>query len=373
MVAVNHRLRAPRSRISHGSTSQSLRNREPHTVAFHSPQLSAKDIAKLLVDVGEIGRRQLMAAETICLNSDCRRSVLDVLIVQGAVSPQVVDFFRHQFPMLKSTPNSAHLGLILRSAGMLTARQEAEILRYQRMNPRLRFGEIAIAFGYCKPRAIAFFLKHLFTSGRTISRPPHSSIGCRVKRLIDVVGALIGLTATAALFIPLAIAIQMDSPGPILYSQVRLGLRGKPFRLWKFRSMVQGADIAKKQLKSETNGQFFKRKDDPRVTRVGKFIRKTSLDEFPQFWNVLVGDMSLVGTRPPTPVEAKEYEGWHWKRLNVKPGITGEWQVNGRSQIVDFDDVVKLDIRYQKQWSIKYDIALLFKTIGAIVTCKGSY
>ncbi len=200
----------------------------------------------------------------------------------------------------------------------------------------------------------------------------HPAVTSKAKRLIDIAGALVGLTITAVIAVPLAIAIQIDNPGPILYSQIRCGLRGKPFRIWKFRSMVSNADKLKHLVNNEAKGGIFKNKNDPRVTRVGRFLRKTSLDEFPQFWNVLMGDMSLVGTRPPTVDEVIGYKRHHWERLNVKPGITGEWQANGRSNVIDFEDVVKMDVAYQKNWSLGYDLQLIGKTILVVLKKQGA-
>jgi lipopolysaccharide/colanic/teichoic acid biosynthesis glycosyltransferase len=202
---------------------------------------------------------------------------------------------------------------------------------------------------------------------------PHRSTQSSRKRLIDVLGAIIGLAVLALLFIPVVIAIHLDNPGPIFYSQVRYGLRGRTFRMTKFRSMVVNADALKHQVKNEAQGLVFKNSQDPRVTSVGRFLRKTSLDEFPQFWNVLVGDMSLVGTRPPTSDEVKRYEGHHWKRLAVKPGITGEWQVNGRSSVLDFEAIVDLDLRYQERWTVLYDLSLIFRTVLVVFTGRGAY
>ncbi len=145
---------------------------------------------------------------------------------------------------------------------------------------------------------------------------------------------------------------------------------GKRFRIWKFRSMVANASLVKDQVQNKVKGPFFKNENDPRITKVGRFIRKTSLDEFPQFWNVLKGDMSLVGTRPPTPNEVEKYEVHHKQRLDVKPGLTGEWQVKGRSKIVDFEEVVHLDLQYQKNWSLFYDLQLIFNTIGVVFSKK---
>ena len=201
---------------------------------------------------------------------------------------------------------------------------------------------------------------------------PHRSTSSVFKRLVDIVGGLAGLVILALLFVPLAIVIKLDSPGPILYAQERYGLMGRPFRIYKFRSMVQNADALKAQVKNEAKGLIFKNEDDPRITRVGKFLRRTSLDEFPQFWNVLIGEMSLVGTRPPTADEVSRYEAHHWQRLSVKPGMTGEWQVNGRSTIKDFEDIVKLDLRYQAQWNPLYDLFLIARTVHVIFAKVGA-
>lgn len=201
----------------------------------------------------------------------------------------------------------------------------------------------------------------------------HVSALSNIKRFIDIVGSLVGLLITALIFIPLAIAIKLDSEGPILYSQTRCGLLGKTFRIWKFRSMYSDADQKKHLVKNQAKGHIFKNDQDPRITRIGKFLRKTSLDEFPQFWNVLIGDMSLVGTRPPTQDEVYHYTNRHWLRLKVKPGITGEWQVNGRSLVDDFEKIVSLDLDYQKKWTVLYDLNLIFATIKVVFRCKGAH
>ena len=201
----------------------------------------------------------------------------------------------------------------------------------------------------------------------------HPSVTNLFKRCLDILGASVGLLITAILFVPIAIAIQVDNPGPILYSQIRCGHRGKTFRIWKFRSMVTNADAIKHLIENEAQGLIFKNKNDPRITRVGAFLRKTSLDEFPQFLNVLLGDMSLVGTRPPTVDEVMSYEPHHWERLNVKPGITGEWQVHGRSSVTDFEAIVGMDLQYQSKWSVFYDMRLIFETVLAVLYRKGAY
>jgi lipopolysaccharide/colanic/teichoic acid biosynthesis glycosyltransferase len=194
----------------------------------------------------------------------------------------------------------------------------------------------------------------------------HPSVRCLPKRLLDIVGALVGLGITSVLFPFLALAIRLDSPGPILFAQVRQGWMGRRFRLWKLRSMVVNAEALRGSVTNEATGAFFKNANDPRITRVGRFLRRTSLDELPQFWNVLIGDMSLVGTRPPTPDEVERYAVPSWQRLDVRPGLTGEWQVNGRSRVIDFEDVIRLDLRYQQNWSFRYDLKLILQTLAVI-------
>jgi lipopolysaccharide/colanic/teichoic acid biosynthesis glycosyltransferase len=201
----------------------------------------------------------------------------------------------------------------------------------------------------------------------------HPSVHSKAKRCLDIVGSLVGLALTAVVFVPIAIAIYLSDPGSIFFSQTRCGFRGKTFRVWKFRSMVINADQLKHKVANQANGHIFKNDQDPRVTKVGRFLRRTSLDELPQFWNVLMGDMSLVGTRPPTLDEVKGYNTRHWQRLEVKPGITGEWQVNGRSTVSNFEQVVSLDVRYLERWSIGYDLKLIFQTIQVVLHREGAY
>ncbi|BAY61500.1 undecaprenyl-phosphate galactose phosphotransferase [Calothrix brevissima NIES-22] len=201
----------------------------------------------------------------------------------------------------------------------------------------------------------------------------HPSATSNLKRSLDIVGALIGLTITAVLTIPIAIAIKLDNPGPIFYSQLRCGLNGQTFRIWKFRTMLVNAENMKHLVQNQAKGNIFKNHKDPRITRIGAFLRRTSLDELPQFWNVLMGDMSLVGTRPPTLDEVENYQPHHFKRLLVKPGMTGEWQVNGRSKVEDFEDIVKMDLAYQLKWSNIYDLQLIMKTILVVVNRNGAY
>jgi lipopolysaccharide/colanic/teichoic acid biosynthesis glycosyltransferase len=211
-----------------------------------------------------------------------------------------------------------------------------------------------------------------FTLAASSEVAVHASVRSKLKRCLDIVGACVGLMVLAALVVPVAIAIRLDNPGPIFYSQTRCGVGGVTFKIWKFRSMVANADALKHLLKNEASGHIFKVEEDPRITRVGKFLRRTSLDEFPQFWNVLKGEMSLVGTRPPSMDEVSKYEAHHWQRLAVKPGITGEWQANGRSTVKDFEDIVKMDLAYQQKWSFTYDLKLIFKTVWVVFNKHGA-
>ncbi|MUL35151.1 sugar transferase [Gloeocapsopsis dulcis] len=200
----------------------------------------------------------------------------------------------------------------------------------------------------------------------------HPSVDSVFKRSLDIIGSVVGLLILAIVFVPVAIAIKLDSPGPIFFRQERYGLHGRKFYIRKFRSMVVNAEQLKSLVSNEASGLIFKNQRDPRITQVGRFLRSSSLDELPQFWNVLVGEMSLVGTRPPTGDEVAQYNERHWQRLNVKPGLTGEWQVSGRSSVKDFEEVVNLDLRYQQQWHPLYDLVIIVKTIYVILAKIGA-
>ncbi len=186
-----------------------------------------------------------------------------------------------------------------------------------------------------------------------------------VKRLMDLAGALVGLAVTGFVSPFIALAIKLDSSGPVFFSQERVGQNGRRFRMHKFRSMHEKAEEAQAGL-AESNvmqGPIFKVADDPRATRVGRFLRRFSLDELPQFWNILKGEMSLVGTRPPTPDEVERYELWHYRRVSIRPGMTGLWQVSGRHDIRDFDEIARLDLRYIDEWSLWLDLKILARTL----------
>ena len=195
-----------------------------------------------------------------------------------------------------------------------------------------------------------------------------------LKRCMDIVGGLIGTIITLVIGIFVGIAIKLDSPGPLIFAQERVGKNGRRFKMYKFRSMYIDAEERKKELleKNEMSGAIFKMEADPRITRVGRFIRKHSIDEMPQFFNVLKGDMSLVGTRPPLMSEVENYRADQKRRLSVTPGMTGMWQCSGRSNILDFDEIVKMDLEYIDKWSIWLDIELLLKTIVVCIKGEGA-
>ena len=194
------------------------------------------------------------------------------------------------------------------------------------------------------------------------------------KRGIDVIVAGVGLILLSPIITIVACAIKLTSNGPIFFLQKRVGKNGELFNMYKFRSMVVNAEELKEKLKhkNEMSGPMFKMKDDPRVTKVGKFIRKTSLDELPQLWNVLKGDMSLVGPRPSLPKEVEQFDSWMFKRLTVRPGLTCYWQVSGRNNI-DFEDWMKLDVKYVEERNLWIDIKVRFKTVGVLFGDKNAH
>ena len=195
------------------------------------------------------------------------------------------------------------------------------------------------------------------------------------KRVIDVCGAAFGLVALSPLFAAVAALIMLDSPGPVLFAQERVGFRGRRFRMLKFRTMRDGADFEKQKvahLNHTGDPRLFKIPNDPRQTRLGKKLRRWSIDELPQLWNVLLGDMSLVGPRPFFESDLALYEVHHFDRLSAKPGVTGLWQVSGRSDIVDFEEVVRLDTRYVRECSLLLDFEILLRTVPAVFRGRGA-
>lgn len=216
---------------------------------------------------------------------------------------------------------------------------------------------------------------------RRCGRPPRHVRSAEFQgghKVIKAVGdrALAGMITLAALplLAVIAVAVRIDSPGPVLFRQVRVGLHGREFGLIKFRTMVTGADRQVSDLveRNETDGPLFKIRRDPRVTRVGRVLRRYSLDELPQLCNVLLGQMSLVGPRPPLPGEVARYDGAVARRLLVKPGMTGLWQVSGRSDL-SWADGVQLDLHYVENWSLGADLTILWRTVGAVLRGRGAY
>ncbi len=208
-----------------------------------------------------------------------------------------------------------------------------------------------------------------------LNRPGLRGRQLLIKRTLDVLVSSIGLALLSPIFLMVGIAVYVSSPGPIFFRQTRVGLGGRLFKITKFRSMVHDAEAKRDDLSTlsvYSDLRLFKVKDDPRVTPLGAFLRRTSLDELPQLWNSLVGDMSLVGPRPPLPCEVELYEEHHYTRFDVKPGITGPWQVNGRNLITDFEEVIRLETDYIREWSIWKDVGLLLKTIPAVLYMRGA-
>lgn len=195
-----------------------------------------------------------------------------------------------------------------------------------------------------------------------------------LKRAFDIIASILAILFFLPLWIIIIILIKLDSPGPVFFIQERNGFKGRTFRMFKFRSMVVDAEGCLKLLedKNEVSGQMFKIKKDPRITRFGKFIRKTSIDEVPQLLNVLKGDMSIVGPRPPIPREVVKYEAWHNLRLSVRPGLTGLWQIRGRNNL-GFDDMVRLDLKYIRERSFRYDLKIIMKTIPVLFGDSSAY
>ncbi|GAA0109843.1 MULTISPECIES: sugar transferase [Clostridium] len=195
-----------------------------------------------------------------------------------------------------------------------------------------------------------------------------------LKRIIDIIGSIIGIVLVSPVLLVTAVLIKLESKGRIFFSQTRVGLHGKEFKIYKFRSMVDGAEALRKSIehKNEMSGPMFKVRGDPRITKIGRFIRKTSIDELPQLINVLKGEMSLVGPRPSLPSEVEKFEAWMLKRLEVKPGLTCYWQVSGRNNIC-FEDWMKLDIDYVNNRNMQLDIKLIFKTIILLFGDKNAY
>ena len=255
--------------------------------------------------------------------------------------------------------------------------------------PRERLGSVEGAFRLCQEQgAGARVCLDLFEVGGahvalgdldglpmlSFSRAPTDEVALLLKRAFDVASSAVAILAFSPLLLATAAAIRLESPGPVFFRQVRVGKNGRPFKMYKFRSMRVDAEAGLESLRAqnEASGPVFKMRNDPRVTRVGRFIRRTSIDELPQFLNVLSGEMSVVGPRPPVPAEVRQYQRWQRRRLSVKPGITCTWQVSGRSNI-SFDEWMALDLEYIDTWSLWHDVQICFQTIPAVLTSRGAH
>ena len=235
------------------------------------------------------------------------------------------------------------------------------------VNVNINVYELAVqnkkALGHMGDYAVVSYSRNVLTHNQKVA-----------KRLLDICGSLVGMLVLMVANIFIAPAIKLTSKGPVFFRQTRVGKNGRKFTFYKYRTMYEDAEQRKAELmeQNESDGYMFKMSDDPRVTKVGAFLRRTSLDELPQFWNILIGDMSLVGTRPPTVDEYEKYNAKHRCRLSMTPGLTGMWQVSGRSDIKSFEDVVKLDMEYIDDWSIKKDIKILLQTMGVVFSGRGA-
>lgn len=216
--------------------------------------------------------------------------------------------------------------------------------------------------------------KYKFWLSRNFNIELRKPVQWKLKRTMDFALSIAGLVLASPILIAIAAAIKYESDGPILFKQKRIGKYGKEFYMYKFRSMLNNAEDNLEMLihKNETNNVMFKMKKDPRITTVGKLIRKYSLDELPQLLNVLKGDMSLIGPRPPLPYEVEKYENWHYLKFSTYPGITGLWQVSGRSSIKDFNVVIKLDFKYTENWNLFQDFLIFLKTFPVVIFAKGA-
>jgi exopolysaccharide biosynthesis polyprenyl glycosylphosphotransferase len=249
------------------------------------------------------------------------------------------------------------------------------------MTPRVRTHAGGFANGHARPRTAASGQWRTASASSAVpavlpfETPRPEGLYLRLgKRAIDLLGAVLALVVLSPVILVLALLVKLTSPGPVFYRSTRIGRGGRPFTFIKLRSMVQDAEYKRRQLKhlNEADGPVFKIARDPRITPIGRFLRTTSLDEVPQFWNVLRGDMSLVGPRPPIAEEVAQYEPWQLRRLDVRPGITCLWQISGRSRI-GFQEWMRLDLEYIRHQSLRLDLKILLRTIPAVLSREGAY
>lgn len=266
----------------------------------------------------------------------------------------------------------AQLGEVLVERKRITRAQLKRALAEQEREAQeghwVKLGELLESWGLATPDELDSALWEQVHDNEPLlfPRESHPSVHSFIKRGLDLAGAVVGLGVTASALPWVALAIKLEDGGPVFFQQPRVGRHGYQFTMWKFRTMVPDAERLKLSVASRESVFFKPTKGDPRITRVGKVLRKTLIDELPQFWNVLRGEMSLVGTRPPTVDEVARYSPRHWQRLDVKPGMTGLWQTQGQRHEVRFEDVVTLDLDYQRQWSHALDAQILVKTLAAV-------
>jgi exopolysaccharide biosynthesis polyprenyl glycosylphosphotransferase len=323
----------------------------------------------LLVGAGEVGR-----------------SIMQSLVAQPGLGYEVVGFVDDDPEKLQDIGRFKALGATGDIPRLVSELAVDEVIITL---PWLSHGKVLAIMSHCQQRGVQVkVVPDLFQISMNqvdvdelngipligLREPSLQAASQLVKRGIDILVSLVSLTLLSPVVVATALAIVMDSPGPVIFPQTRVGQGGRTFTLYKFRSMRTGADEEKDRLRraTETNCVTFKLKDDPRRTRVGGFLRRTSLDELPQFYNVLRGEMSLVGPRPAIPAEVEQYEDWHRKRMRVKPGLTGLWQVMGRSEL-PFEDMVMLDVFYIENWSLAMDLKILLRTVPSVLSGRGAY
>jgi len=342
-------------------------------------------VIKFLADYhGTVGRTDAMEQRAIIVGTgEHARKVADMVVSSPELDTKLVgflDFRRQGYWRYRDIPLIGHPDSLARIVGNTQVDALFWAVEPDDIPDSWRLMETADKMG-----VRVFVMPNLYSPGIARVRPtyinglpamvyrsePESPVPLLFKSIIDRIGAVAGLLLSAPIVLLVSLIIKLDSRGPVLFRQTRLGLNGKPFTLYKFRTMSNDAEVRKPDLlkKNEMTGPVFKIKRDPRVTRIGRFLRKYSIDELPQFLNVLKGEMSLVGPRPPLPQEVRRYEPWQHRKLSIRPGLTCLWQVNGRNAI-DFEEWMQLDLQYIDNWSLWLDAKILAKTIPAVM--KGS-
>ncbi len=346
-------------------------------------------LARLLEDGlrGMLRRRGIGVVRLLLVGAgDVGRAIMQSLVAQPGLGYDVVGFVDDDREKLQDIGRFKALGATADIPRLVSELAVDEVIITL---PWLSHGKVLVIMSHCQKRGVQVkVVPDLFQISMNqvdidelngipligLREPSLQVTSQLVKRGIDILVSLTSLIVLSPVVAATALAFVIDSPGPVIFSQIRLGQGGRTFTLYKFRSMRTGADEEKDRLRqvTETNGVTFKLKVDPRRTRVGRLIRRTSLDELPQFYNVLRGEMSLVGPRPAIPSEVEHYEDWHRKRMLVKPGLTGLWQVMGRSEL-PFEEMVMLDVFYIENWSLPMDLKILLRTVPSVLSGRGAY